>query len=172
MSSHKIKTEPLSGNQGQAFQAHPLQIILFEPITHEPNIVLGSLKIVSLQLAPSVGKACALAQVAVESSLYQAEAHEVSSISSDMQLLLRHKLSLGATPCSANSTGSSRGFQPQANSPHPGQGANFRKITSFGQNQGLAWSSDSSLWGNQLLKRKTTSFGQNQGLAWSSDSSL
>ena len=31
-----------------------------------------------------------------------------------------------------------------------------RKIKSFEQNQGLAWSSDSSLWGNQLLKRKTT----------------
>ena len=25
-----------------------------------------------------------------------------------------------------------------------------RKIKSFGQNQGLAWSSDSSLWGNQV----------------------
>ena len=29
-----------------------------------------------------------------------------------------------------------------------------KKNISFGQNQGLAWSSDSSLWGNQLLKRK------------------
>ena len=43
---------------------------------------------------------------------------------------------------------------------------------SFGQNQGIAWSSDSSLWGNQLLKRKIISFGQNQGIVWSSDSSL
>ena len=34
------------------------------------------------------------------------------------------------------------------------------KTTSFGQNQGLVWSSDSNLWGNQLLRRKkTTSFG-------------
>ena len=33
------------------------------------------------------------------------------------------------------------------------------KSKSFGQNQGLVWSSDSSLWGNQ-------------GLVWSSDSSL
>ena len=96
-----------------------------------------------------------------------------------MQLLLRHKLLLGATPCSANGAGSSRGFRPQANSPRPGLGAYVRKInkykrktTSFGQTQGLAGSSDSSLWGNKLLKRKTTSFGQNQGLAWSSDSSL
>ena len=29
-----------------------------------------------------------------------------------------------------------------------------RKITSFGQNQGIAWSSDSSLWGNQLQKKE------------------
>ena len=28
------------------------------------------------------------------------------------------------------------------------------KITSVGQNQGLAWSSDSSLWGNQVQKNK------------------
>ena len=47
-----------------------------------------------------------------------------------------------------------------------------RENTSFGQNQGLVWSTDSSLWGNQLLKRENTSFGQNQGLVWSSDSSL
>ena len=73
--------------------------MLFGPFTYEPNVILGSLEIVSLQLAPSVGKACVLAQVAVESSLYQAEVREVSSISSDMQLLLRHKLPLGATPC-------------------------------------------------------------------------
>ena len=46
-------------------------------------------------------------------------------------------------------------------------------ITSFGQNQGLVWSSDSSLWGNQVQKIIIiTSFGQNQGLVWSSDSSL
>ena len=32
------------------------------------------------------------------------------------------------------------------------------KITSFGQNQGLAWSSDSSLWGNQVQKRKNHKF--------------
>ena len=66
---------------------------------------------------------------------------------------------------------------------------------SFGQNQDIAWSSDSSLWGNQVLKKvldrtkvlhgprtqtyeetnylkKKLSFGQNQGIAWSSDSNL
>ena len=41
----------------------------------------------------------------------------------------------------------------------------------FGQNQGIAWSSDSNLWGNQLLERNL-SFGQNQGIAWSSNSNL
>ena len=30
----------------------------------------------------------------------------------------------------------------------------LQKNTSFGQNQGLAWSSDPSLWGNQLLTEK------------------
>ena len=29
---------------------------------------------------------------------------------------------------------------------------NYLKKSSFGQNQGIAWSSDSNLWGNQLLK--------------------
>ena len=96
--------------KSRPFQTHSLQIILFGPITYEPNVILGSLKIVSLQLAPSVGMACALPQVAVESSLYQAKVREVSSFSSDMQLLLRHKLLLGETPCSANGAGSSRGF--------------------------------------------------------------
>ena len=73
----------------------------------------------------------------------------------------------------------------------------LKKIISFGQNQGIAWSSDSNLWGNQLLKenlsldrikvlhgpriqtygetnylKKILSFGQNQGIAWSSDSNL
>ena len=47
---------------------------------------------------------------------------------------------------------------------------NYLKILSFGQNQGVAWSSDSNLWGNQPLKK--LSFGQNQGVAWSSDSNL
>ena len=73
----------------------------------------------------------------------------------------------------------------------------MRKL-SFGQNQGIVWSTDSNLWGNQLLgwenwvlDRTTVvygprtqtygetkyldgklSFGQNQGIVWSSDSSL
>ena len=29
-----------------------------------------------------------------------------------------------------------------------------KNIANFGQNQGLAWSSDSSLWGNQVKKKK------------------
>ena len=39
----------------------------------------------------------------------------------------------------------------------------LNKTISFGQNQGIAWSSDSNLWKNQLLK-KNLSFGQNQGI--------
>ena len=49
------------------------------------------------------------------------------------------------------------------------------KNISFGQNLGLAWSSDSSLWGNQVHKKKKKkhiSFRQNPGVAKSSDSSL
>ena len=33
--------EPSSGDQGLAFQAHALQIILFGPLTCEPNTILG-----------------------------------------------------------------------------------------------------------------------------------
>ena len=47
----------------------------------------------------------------------------------------------------------------------------LRRNLSFGQNQGIAWSSESNPWGNQLLKRKLC-FGQNQGIAWFSDSHL
>ena len=31
---------------------------------------------------------------------------------------------------------------------------NYLKKLSFGQNQGIAWPSDSNLWGNQLLKNQ------------------
>ena len=31
----------------------------------------------------------------------------------------------------------------------------LKENLSFGQNQGIAWSSDSNLWGNQLLKEKS-----------------
>ena len=47
----------------------------------------------------------------------------------------------------------------------------FKENLSFGQNQGIIWSSDSNLWGNQLLK-ENLSFGQNQSIVWSSDSNL
>ena len=84
-------------------------------------------------------------------------------------------LVLGATLRSASGADSSRGFQCQVNAPHLGRGASprnyLKKILSFGQNQGIAWSSDSNLWGNQLLK-EILSFGQNQGIAWSSDLNL
>ena len=44
------------------------------------------------------------------------------------------------------------------------------KNISLGQNPGLVWSSDSSLWGNQEHKRKGISLKQNPGFAKSSDS--
>ena len=53
-----------------------------------------------------------------------------------------------------------------------GKPITYQCLSSFGQNQGIAWSSDSNLWGKQLLKEKIMSFGQNQGIAWSSDSNL
>ena len=80
--------KPLSCAQGHAFQTHSLQIILLGPFAHEPNVVHGSLQIVSLQLVPSVGKACALAQVAVELSLCQVKDCESASISDDMLLIV------------------------------------------------------------------------------------
>ena len=61
-SLYKYHDHPLSSDQNLTFQAHALQIILSGSSTCEPNIILGSLQIESLQLAPSVGKACALAQ--------------------------------------------------------------------------------------------------------------
>ena len=70
----------------------------------EPNIILGSLQIESLQLAPSVGKACALAK-AVD--------RESPSITSSSPLL-------GATLRSVSSADGSRGFQRQIDVPHLG----------------------------------------------------
>ena len=64
----------------------------------------------------------------MESTHWQAQISVVSSVSGDMWLLLRRKLLLGATPRSAKGAGISRGFQPQANFPRPGEGAYGRKI--------------------------------------------
>ena len=47
----------------------------------------------------------------------------------------------------------------------------LKKIMGFGQNQGIAWTSDSNLWGNQLLE-ENLGFGKDQGIAWSSESDL
>ena len=127
MSSHETRTRPLPSAQGRAF-----------PIPLSTNSIVRALYIRAQGHSRAVknriptigavcGKACALAQMAVESSLYQAKVREVSSISNDMQLLLRHKLQLGATSRSANGTGSPRGFRPQDNSPRPGLGANLQK---------------------------------------------
>ena len=49
---------PPSGNWGLAFQTHALQMTLFRPFYERAQHCCGSLRIMSLQLAPSVGKAC------------------------------------------------------------------------------------------------------------------
>ena len=36
-----------------------------------------------------------------------------------------------------------------------GKPTTWKKKLSFGQNQGIAWSSNSNLWGNQLLKENS-----------------
>ena len=51
---------PPSGDQGLAFQTHALQMILFGPFYVRPQTVTVRYEIVSLQLAPSVGKAYVL----------------------------------------------------------------------------------------------------------------
>ena len=52
---------PPFGDQGLAFQTHALQMRLFGPFYVRTQYCYGSLRIVSLQLAPYVGKACVLA---------------------------------------------------------------------------------------------------------------
>ena len=96
----------------------------------------------------------------------------------DTLLLFRHKFPPGATPHNASGMASLGASSIKIASPalfdepNSKERINEQHRTSFGQNQGLAWSFDPSLWGNQLLTEKHTSFGQNQGLAWSSDPSL
>ena len=91
----KILTKPLPNDQCSAF-SNPLSTnhivrALYIRAQRHPWVVKNRVTIIGVVC----GKACALAQMAVESSLYQAKVHEVSSISNDMQLLLRHKLLLG-----------------------------------------------------------------------------
>ena len=74
--------------QGQAFP-NPLSTnhivrALYIRAQRHPWVVKNR----GLTIGAVCGKACTLARMAVESSLYQAEVREVSSISSDMQLLL------------------------------------------------------------------------------------
>ena len=42
--------KPPTCTQGHVFQAHSLQIILLGPFAYEPNVIHGSLQIVSPQL--------------------------------------------------------------------------------------------------------------------------
>ena len=119
--------KPPTCAQGHAFQAHSLQIILLGPFAYEPNVIHGSLQKPVPTIGAVCGEACALAQVAVELSFCQARVCEGVFISSDMLLLFQHKFPLGVMPGSAKGTGSSRGFQHQANAPHLGRGANLWK---------------------------------------------
>ena len=66
---HEHHDQPLSGDP--SLSAHALQILLFGPLTSEPNTSLGSLQIESLQLAPSVGKTYVLAQAVVRAPVKQ-----------------------------------------------------------------------------------------------------
>ena len=50
----------------------------------EPNIIIGPQRNCVLTIGAVYGKACALAQVAVESTPWQAETFAVSSISGDL----------------------------------------------------------------------------------------
>ena len=79
-------TKPVTGDQGPAFQAHSLQIILLGPFTYEPNVIFGSLNNRVLTIGAVCGEACTLAQVAAELSLCQVRAGESSFISSSMLL--------------------------------------------------------------------------------------
>ena len=134
MSFHKIRTGPLPGDQGQPFpnplftnhivQAHYIRAQRHSWVVRNRVLTIGAV----------CGKACALAQVVVESSLYQAKVCKGPSISRDMQLLLRHKFLVGATP-QCRWHGQLSGLQHQANSPHLRREATLkRKTTSFGQN--------------------------------------
>ena len=115
MSSHEIKTIT---RRSRAGFSSPLSInyivwAYYTRTQHYSWVVKNRVP----TIGAVYGKVCALAQMAVESSLYQAAVREVPSISSNVQLLLQHKLPLGATPCSANGTNTSRGFQSRDNSP-------------------------------------------------------
>ena len=78
----------------------------------------------------------------------------------DTLLLFRHKFPLGATPRNASGMASLGASNIKLASPTLFEELTFRKWineranTSFGQNQGLAWSLGPSLWGNQLLTKK------------------
>ena len=57
-------------DQGLAFQTHALQMILLGPFYVRTRHCYGPPRIVTLQLAPSVGKACVLAQVVGRNSFF------------------------------------------------------------------------------------------------------
>ena len=75
--------------------------------------------------------------------------------------LFQYRFPPGATPHNASGMASLGASSIKIASPALFDGLTFKKRineqknTSFGQNQGLVWSSDPSLWGNQLLTNRT-----------------
>ena len=115
----------------------------------------------------------------MELSFYRTRVYEDAFMTGDALSLFRYRFPPGATHHNASGMASLGASSIKIASPALFEELTFKrrineqkKNTSFGQNQGLVWSSDSSLWENQLLERKHTSFGQNQGLVWSFDPSL
>ena len=78
----------------------------------------------------------------------------------DTLSLFRYRFPLGATPHNASGMASLGASSTKIASPALFDELTFKKRineqqnTSFGQNQGLVWSSDPSLWGNQLLTKQ------------------
>ena len=145
--------QPLPGDQGLAFQTHALQILLFELLTYKPNTRLGSLQIESIQLMPSVGKTFVLVQAVDQGNPSITSSSSLLCPSIKFRWGLRFKAPVARTFLGVSNVGSTSHTLTEGLTPP------LLKKLSFGQNQGIVWSSDSNLWGNQLLKK--LSFGQN-----------
>ena len=92
-------------------------------LTHEPNIILGSLRIESLQLAPSVGKACVLAQAVGQESPPIASNHPLQCPNIKFHQGLR--FSIRGYASNRQQRGWFQGLGQGANPPH------LKKISKF-----------------------------------------
>ena len=147
--------------------------IVWSLFTCEPNTVQVRYKIVSLQLAPSVGRACVLAQAVGRESSFVISNNQLQSSSVKFRQGLRF-LTRGYAwqrPSHGWFQGLGRGANSsKAKAPYQktrfwteprhcmvlglksmGKPTTWMRKLSFGQNQGIVWSQDSSLQGNQLL---------------------